>query len=949
MERKRTTIVGYMLVFLICSSISLYAQSGTITGKVTEASSGETLPGANVFLQGTSYGMSTDRYGQYRLENIPLGAHTLVVSYIGYERVSIPITISASRYSISQDFQLVATAYKMEGVVVSGVREGQNKALNQQKNSNVIQSILSKEEMAKVPDMNTAEVLERISGVYVSRNEGEGQYVYIRGTDPRLTGVTIDGQKFATSDRMDRITDLGIVSASQLASIEVTKVLTPDMSANGIGGQVNIVTKNPFDYEKPILTIDAGGGYAVQGKKPLYRFAVTHTGFLGEDRTIGYLVNGNFYQNNINGQGLNIGYGQIQTMARQIIPFAVNNIELNNTVSQRDRFGGSACIEYKPDVLNSYFLRGMYNLEKENQTQSTMRYRLGDGRYYALNPTVISPGIVSVDSFMVVQSRMDYTMVNMQTNSTLLSASVGGKNILDALQLDYHLDFSFGKQVRDDPQRLRSEWAIINRPSYKIDLTNRDYPSVQLLNTSQIYDPANFQTDSQEWKAYTTSNTNYTGAINAKFSYGFSDISAELKSGASFAMEKKDQNGWTLRYEWSGNGNPTMDQVASGETYSGFLNGHYYFAPLINPDKANALILAHNNPAAGEAGLIHLGSESEFASADAIGGNYKNSENLYSFYLMNTFKFGNLMALAGVRDEYTSTNYEGVKIITDLAGKYSSSVPNTNKSNYNNIFFHLHLKYAWAEMTNVRATFTQTIARPNYYDLVPYDYVSTDAHQLLQGNPGLEPTLSTNMDMMFEHYFQGIGVASLGLFHKDMKNIIYERTWLQIGGQYDGFTRVQPVNFGRSKLYGFEVNWQQQFTFLPGFLNGLGIYANYTYTKSEAKLDFRDWNVIPGQAGNVGNLGLTYEKYGFTTRVSAYYHSKVLTSIGNTPDYDTYTDNNFRLDATSVYELFSNVSLYLNFRNITNARDRSYTGILSRPSQLAFYGLSMDGGVKIRF
>jgi len=940
----QTTFFTLLLIFTV--PISLLAQSGTVSGKVKDAATGENLPGANVVLQGTNFGASTDRYGQYRIENVPLGSYYLVVSYIGYERDTVAITLSSSNYSAKQEIRLSQSTIKMQEVVISGAMQGQVKALNQQKNSEIITNVLSREEMEKFPDMNTAEVLERMPGVYISRNEGEGQYVYIRGTDPRLTQVTIDGQKFASADRTDRVTDLGIVNAAQLASIEVNKVLTPDMSASGIGGQVNIVTKSPFDYGKSMYTLEAGGGYATQGKEPLYRMAASYVGFLG-DGTLGYSLNGNFYQNNIDGQRVTIGYGDIVAVNKQTIQFATNNIELDNTVTRRNRYGLSGAIEYKPDDLNSYYIRAMYNLEKENQTDSQMRYRLSDGRYYPLNQTVVSPGIITVDSLLVVQSRMDYSMVNDQPDATLISAAVGGKHIWDVMQLDYNLHYSFGKQIRESPQRIRSEWAILNRPNFRIDLTNKDYPIIQTINDALIYDPANYQTDSQELKAYTTSNTNYTGAINAKLSYDLSLISAELKSGISFDIENKSQNGWTLRYEWAGNGNPTMDQVASGETVPGFLNNHYYFAPMIDVGKANALIRAHDNPAPGEPGLTHQGSESEFASADAIGGNYVNTEEFGSLYLMNTFKFGDFLVIAGARDEYTRTKYDGTRIITDLLGHLSYTEPNVVRTAYNNVFFDLLLRYSLTKLTNIRAAFTQTIARPNYYDLVPYDYISTDARELLQGNPYLESTLSSNADLMFEHYFQGIGVASLGVFYKNLVNIIYERRWLQIGGQYDGFTRVQPVNFGRSKLYGFEVNWQQQFSFLPGFTNGFGIYANYTYIKSKANLEFRDWSVIPGQAGNVANLGLSYEKYGLTTRLSAYYHSKVLTGIGDTPDYDTYSDANLRLDFTCIYEMLRNMSIYLNVRNITNERDRFYMGISNRPSQLEFYGISMEGGVNI--
>ena len=276
--------------------------------------------------------------------------------------------------------------------------------------------------MEKFPDLNTAEVLQRIPGVNIARSQGEGTYVYIRGTEPRLTGVTVDGQKLATSDLEKRITDLGIINSSQLSSVEVTKSLTPDMDASGIGGQVNLVTRSPFDYEKPVFKIDGGGGYELQGDLPQYRISGSYTGFIGDEKLLGYSISGSYYQNNINGQSVEAVYNDIMDVRRNPLPLNLNDFYLFDRKSKRDHIGASGVLEYRPDQNNSFYFRGMYNQKVDNQHYNNLYYRLSKGRY--------------ADAATVTNAQMDFTFIHQVIQQTLISGSAGGNHNFDGLKLE---------------------------------------------------------------------------------------------------------------------------------------------------------------------------------------------------------------------------------------------------------------------------------------------------------------------------------------------------------------------------------------------------------------------------------------------------------------------------------------------------------------------------------
>ncbi|MBE0652629.1 MAG: TonB-dependent receptor, partial [Bacteroidales bacterium] len=867
---------------------------------------------------------------------IPFGTYNLIVRYIGYENYNAGVTLNASNSSVTLDIELKSTGYELEDVVVVSVLQGQRKALNQQLTADEIKNVISREEMEKFPDMNTAEVLQRMPGVNIDRSQGEGRFVYIRGTDPRLTSVTVDGQKLATTEDANRVTDLGIINANQLSSIEVSKSLTPEMDASGIGGQVNLVTRSPFDYVKPRLTLDAGGGYSPQGKEPQYRFAGSYVGFLGKEKKLGYTVSGSYNQTNINGQRIDMSYSTINTVNRVELPFHLSQMRLQNRESNRERYGASGILSFKPNKNSSFYLRGMFNQYNNDLVLSDKYFRMQEALWF--------------DSTNLRSGRMDYSNIHEPKTSRLSTYAFGGKHGWGVLKLDYDLNYSSGaERTPEGNERVRSEWTSAAKPNFTLDWSDTDYPVFTMSSTDRpanyIFDPSNYRIDTQELKDIQNSNTNVAGTINASLAYNLLGISGELKSGLKYAMDEKSRTGVTTRYTWQGAGIPRMSEVASDDTIPDFLGNKYNFAPMINVDSARALIdkWAEQNP-----GLRNdIGGSAIWVSGDGVGGIYTNNEKIYSFYLMTNMNFGRFTIIAGFRDEYTATDYNGKNILFDSRGDVSSVEPAIAKSNYNNIFPHLHLKYKLGLTTNIRASANQSIARPNYYDLAPYYFFDPQERRLITGNPDLAPTYATNYDLMFEHYFKGIGVASVGFFYKDINDLIYTQTSTDTTGELAGFIVSTPQNAGSALLYGFELNWQQQFTFLPAFLNGFGIYGNYTFTKSEANLEFREWTVIPGQAGDVGNIGLSYEKYGLTARLSLNYRSVVLDGIGTTPEYDFYSDESTRIDFTSIYEFSKRLSVYLNLMNLTNTIDRDYLGKYSRPTSIEYYGFSGTLGFRV--
>jgi TonB-dependent receptor len=932
MLNKSFTFFGRYLVLFFFLSQSVFAQGNSrIQGKVTDASTKEALPGANIILVGSSWGASSDRFGAYTINNVAVGKYTLKVSYIGYHEFSTSVNITQANQVVNVNASLQLSAIKINEVVVNGLLQGQVKALNQQFNSDNIKNVLSQEEMQKFPDMNTAETLQRIPGVTIDRSLGEGSFVYVRGTEPRLTQVTVDGQAIPSSQEDARYIDLGIINSSQLASIEVTKTLTPDMDANAIGGTVNLVTRSPFDQEKSTVKLDVGGGYAPQGKSPLYRASGVYTGFMGKDQQFGYTISGSYYRNNIRTYSNEYDWGNVNDINGNVIPFALNDLRFYDYNTRRDHYGASGDFEYRsPDKTSTFYVRGMYNRLNDEQSRNMVRNRISSGDY--INATTIA------------KTKLAFEFQNRDEIHDIVSVSGGGKHNFSNLSLDYDLTYGWANQTQTGAgSGIKSEWALNTKPNMILDLSNVNFPGITYTNISNNYElnPANWEIDNQDLRDVTTTANNLVGNLNLKFPYSIGTLPGNIKLGAKVTVDKKDRVGNRSRYKWKGDNTVLMSAVSSNETVNNFLLGHYTFGPEVDNGRVRTFYdqyLGQDNA---------LRQYVNYTDADGSGGDYHTRENIYAGYAMGTLNIGDMLVLAGLRDEFTSTNYHGTQIFLDNNGDFLSSAPIDNTHNYNNVFPYLQLRYKLTDKSNMRFAVTRSIARPNFFDLAPYNWVDPKSDQITRGNPELVPTIATNVDLMYGHYFQGIGVISAGLFYKAMDQVIYQRTYKQVGGQYDGFDINEPVNGGSADLYGLELNWQQQFTFLPGVFSAFGIYGNYTYTKSKAKLQYRDWSVLPGQAGDVGNVGLSFERFGITARLSMNYNAKVLTEVGKSPDYDRYNDNHWQLDFSGNYVIMKNLSFYIDIINLTNQPAREFQGISSRPRSNEYYGFTMRSGLKI--
>ncbi|MFC2135796.1 TonB-dependent receptor, partial [Bacteroidota bacterium] len=788
--------------------------------------------------------------------------------------------------------------------------------------SNNIKNVVSEEQMEKFPDINSAEALQRLPGISIQRDQGEGRYVQVRGTPPRMNSMKINGENIPSPEGSDRTAQMDIIPSDQLSSIEVVKAITPDMDANAIGGSVNLVTKSALDYEKPVFNVTAGGGYADILGKGIYQGSVNYGTRFGEKKDFGIMIGASYLRSDRGSHNNEMEWGDVDDQDDNEIPWALENISLRHYDVRRDRLGFSTSLDYKPDNDNSYSIKAIYDNYLDIETRNEL--------------TAEPDGFVTATE--TLEAEFAHEMKTRDQTATLYSIMGTGENHFSGLTLDYSLSYNYGQEKED--RHFEPKFEMDETPDMTWDLADRDNPKFTITSLDPDYylDAENFVFDGLEYHDNLTTNTDIIGSVNFKVPYSFMGSQAELKLGGKVSMKKKDRKENIWDYEWDGDGDILMSQF-TGDNLSDLLDGTYNFGPMIDPDKMETFFNANRNG--------DLVGEINVEDSDAA--TYDATEDIYAFYLMTTINLGDLTILAGVRDEITQTSYNGNEVVFDDEGDYVETNPISAEKSHNHILPSLHFKYIVSPQTNIRAAFTSGLARPHYEHMVPYSVVLHEDEEIERGNADLIPTTAYSFDLLAEHYLSGIGIVSGGVFYKILDDIIYPTVIEEVGGIYDGYEVVQPwqpEGADPATIFGIEVNWQQQLTFLPGFLDGFGIYANYTYTKSTADLPGREDITLPGQAGNTANFALSYQKAGFTAQFSINYQDSFIFEVGEDEDHDVYYKDHIQFDFSANQEIMQGLSAYLQLVNLSNAPLNYYMGREDRPIQREYYSWWMQAGFK---
>ncbi len=908
---------------LLLASAPLGAQ-GVVTGTVTDPS-GRPLSGVLVLIDGTNIRAATDQ-GKYRAINVPAGARTLTFRYIGYQPASKAVTVENGK-TTTLDVKLADVVTSLSAVEVRGQVVGQASALNQQRTAQTISSVIDNELVGRLPDPNLAEALARVPGVAVVRDQGEGRFVQIRGTNADLNSMSLNGMRVSTPEQSNRQLPMDVIPSDQAAQIQVSKTLTPDMDADAIGGNVNIVTRTAR-ANQPMLNATFAGGQNQLGGGALINAGVNAGKRFGASQKFGAMFGGTYYRNDRASQNVE-GDWCSQTRNCGVAP-SLTSLDAPNLLELRDypqvnrlRNGVNGTLDYLLGQNSKLFLRGTWNQFSDDEVRARARFRFRGGSGSRWNQ-------VSADSGTTTGSQFDRDVRARKVVQDIYTAQFGGEHFsASGKSLDWTIGTSVAREERPDVITMAFRQSNMTL-AYNFETPDKPRANVVV---GSFDDPSRFSFNSLVREVRNTKDDDVSAKVNGSLPVTFGGATGFLKAGASARLKNRSNALQNTTFTSAvgtnslGATNATLMSLLTKETSGRRILDSYNFGRTFDAGSMRDFISAN----AGAFTVNALTSQTVSA-----GGTYTVGEDVYAGYLMASLDVGKLHLVPGVRIEATEVRNTAKIVALNTAGSALSRpiTDTTGSASYVNAFPSINATYRIDEYTNIKAAVTTALVRPQFRDMAPYVNVQAGQQTASIGNPALEATTAVNYDLMVERYFRSVGFVAAGAFAKDLKNFIFPtarpRTPEDAVGP-DATQITQPVNGPTARIYGFEVAWQQNLTFLPGVLSGLGLNANYTYTKSDAKIPGLGragvTTPLPGQTGNAGNLGIFFDRGPISLRTGANYSGAFLSTINpTTPEADTRTKSRLQVDASGSFKIRDNVKLFGEFINLTNTPLRAYVG-----------------------
>lgn len=930
-----------LTVFLSWLSITCFAQNaGLVTGNIQDKNQQLSLPGATLKLKPGNHYTVSNQQGKFEFLGVPQGTYTLEVTYIGYQMLSQEVTVTAGK---ATDLKLKMEAGGISGkeVLVMGDRlRGQAKALNQQRNNPNVSNIVSADQIGRFPDANVGDAMKRIPGVTMQNDQGEARNIIIRGLAPELNSVTLNGDRIPSAEGDNRRVQMDLIPSDMVQTIEVNKTLTPDMDADAIGGSVNLVTRAAPNGPRVSATL-SGGANPIRNK-PLYTGGLV----LGNrffDGKFGAVVSASYNNNDYGSDDLEAtwakdDFGNVYTSEVQVRKYDV----------QRIRRSLSTALDYKINAKNTIYLNAMYNWRDDRENRYRVRYASIEPEYDANDNITGYTGNVRRETKGGIDNNRNKN--RRLEDQRVQNYSLKGEHLLGSkVDLDWSASFSSARENRPNERYIefQKKGEVID-----LNLSDMRYPLATAPSTTN--DDLGFNALSEN---HDFTRENEVGLkLNLRFPFSIlPDQKGRIRVGGRMRLKDKKRDNNFFEYEPITEFGSLAAMPTSNYDGKTFQPGNKYVPgtfvsntflgsqQLTNP----ALFEQTDNP------------------AEYIAVNFNAKERITAGYVRWDQDFtSKLSMIAGVRLENTHIDYTGnvVEEEEDLAGKRSV------QNSYLNVLPGVTFKYAATNNLILRAAATTSIARPNYYDIAPYVSSVAGDFTLSAGNPGLKAAYAWNFDLMAEQYFKSVGILSGGVFYKSINDFIYtyrDQTYTtdKFNAEY-GDVSTNPIPAGENwiykqarngdnvKVYGFEVALQRQLDFLPGALKGLGVYVNYTYTKSEANGIFnedgdkRTGVTLPGTAPHMFNASLSYENSRFTARLSGNYTAAYLDALGGSDFDDSYYDKQFFLDANAAYKITKHFRIFAEANNLTNQPLRYYQGVSSRTMQAEFYRPRYNFGIK---
>ncbi|MEI6409066.1 MAG: TonB-dependent receptor [Bacteroidota bacterium] len=803
-----------LIIFIVCCLfLKTEAFSSEIKGTIKDANSGEILSGATIFIKELNQKTISGEDGSYIFSKIPKGAYTLQVEYIGYINAEKSLRIGSNEV-VRLNFSLTPQNAQVGEVTVTAahIEGSERSARSSEKNAVQVVNIMSAEKIESLPDLVVADVMQRISGVSMTKNSfGSNSHLMIRGMPTRYNSALVDGVVMPSTSSSGRSVNLDLIGSDLVGRIEVIKALTPDLEADGIGGTVNIKMKLAPDTA--FFKVQAGSGYN--------QYYFNHDFLTFDKSTVAKKDFSALYGPDYLAEESQFPRQNLVVKTKTAIP------NFNGGFSGGKRFlnkklGVLFALNFQDNsAANTYDYTSYVPALKdgkpsaeytEHQVYSKSQKRLGgyakiDYRFNRNNRINFYSSLFQSNELRVREYADHQTENGGQFTRPIATQTETDNSGIACYTL---------KGEHDLLEHLSLDWTVLYA---KANSNSPDFATVELAQGGSNPPTLNYSRPVvRDWQW--DIDENKSAYLNIAYKPILFHHLFDFKAGGMY--RSKFRKNYANEYFFQ----PYDDNSP---------NNYKYFP---NPDLLTVPLRNNQN------------DQEKKGNAYLNPGNYRAWENVGAGYCMVNSTFGKLQVVTGVRFEHTYLHTEH--------NQNNIQTPIAKATKYNSDFFpSLHLTYKFTERQNLRMSYYRGLNRPNYTELIPYNNPRAGGQS---GNPNLKPAYASCFDARYEIYPKPDEVFSAGVFYKKIDNAIED-----ILNQSDNSTPTNVIT--PTTNYGLELVASKYF-------GNLEISANYTYTHSKISdkaIDFvyKDGVLIAnptvnytrtlvGQSPHLLNAGLSY-------------------------------------------------------------------------------------------
>lgn len=950
----RSSRLAHMSALVAAASILLLspvagfgqtAGTGTIVGSVSNESNQKVLERATVTVVGTNLSALTAADGSFRLVGVPAGAQKVQIGYAGLEDKVATVSVAPGA-AATLDVALKSEVLQLAAFSVSGEPEGNAYAVQQQRNAESQRNVVSADAFGVISDANPGEFLKLMPGIQMDYTGVEPRGLMVRGMEPNLNLVMINGNQAAAANSTStgRTFEFDQITIDNIESIEVFKAPVPWMPANSIGGTVNMVTRSAFLQKGRRLnaTLNLTGNSdwlttaKTSGPDDHATRKISPGGSISfSDRFLnGRLgVAASFSKLYVNGFG-GTAYNTYTTNASGTF---VSQYQREDHQNFTIRQGGSLNLDYKVDDSATVFLRTTY----------TDHYYTFRNRFLRFNTGTIV-GAATPARVETTNGNTEQNMSFGDKNNGSTTINAGAKHRWAGWIVDYdaaysrafnHYDYlprnfsavtlrtsGVGYILEKDPARATAGRLTQTAGADAYTLGNGAY--VPLANSINVGDRSSVDMV-----------TSGKGRVRREFT---GERPFTLESGLSWQKQERRRQNPSKRWSYAGPDGivGTADDTTAANMQR-FAELEYTPRLYFGERSPNQWISPFQ--------LAKFYAQTPGAFVEDVANTYdvafrndqRIEEIIWGYYVVGSVKLGGLDILAGLRVEETYVDGEGAKqnnaaaagLAANSLAYHVARLSRTSASTYYkpDPFKYLHLTWRANKQLQARASYAESIGRPNYGSIIP-GISGITATTVSVSNTALLPQRSENLDASIEWYPGRTSSFTAAVFRKDIKDYIVNNTTritapipeLNIGQDLVGLDLASSFNLGRAKIEGYELGGRYQLAFLPTWGKGFEVFGNFTrLTKTEGNFNAGASGTVYKELTNLApklwNLGFTY-----MTPDRKLYLKLLANFVDDAPINIVtreYKNNRKVYDAEVRYSFSPRYTLSLAGRNVTEAEE----------------------------